>query len=76
MPTYRDRVIVKATRVSWNDSKLHSQYKEKQATHSQIPKKVEEVNVFEAGIPIQSAKPIEDKAHQQQHANSHHNLLD
>ena len=27
IPLYKDRVVMKATRVSWNESRLHSQYR-------------------------------------------------
>ena len=27
VPLYKDRVVIKATRVSWQESKLHSQYR-------------------------------------------------
>ena len=29
LPTFKDKVHVKATRVSWQDSKLHSNYRQK-----------------------------------------------
>jgi hypothetical protein len=31
IPLFRERIIMKATRVSWQDSKLHSQYRDKQS---------------------------------------------
>ena len=31
LPTFKDKIYIKATRVSWTDSKLHSHYKEKSA---------------------------------------------
>lgn len=53
LPTYKDKVNVKATRVSWNDSKLHSHYKDK-STNVQIEsnnKDAQHIDFFENSNP-------------------------
>lgn len=48
LPTFKDKIIVKATRVSWLDSKLHSNYKEKQTfkTSDGRPATVNQIDFF------------------------------
>jgi len=44
--------------------------------NSQVPKKVDEINVIDASLPSQPTKHVETKQHQQQNFNNSHNLLD
>lgn len=53
LPTFKDKIYVKATRVSWNDSKLHSHYKDKPANlHIEAPSShPQQVDFFENSNP-------------------------
>lgn len=47
LPLFKDKIIVKATRVSWSESKLHSQYRTKEGEKKPEPK-----NLLEEGTDL------------------------
>lgn len=51
LPTYKDKIYVKATRVSWNDSKLHSNYKDRPKNVS-VDSNSKSIDFFENSNPL------------------------
>lgn len=85
IPLFKDRIIMKATRVSWNQSKLHSQYKDKEKPKTVTPVKPD-IDFFDekqsnlpkqpekkSSIEVKESKPA---VTQNGHKDTTFNLLD